>query len=268
MTYEDFLKYPIKELKRIYRSLPNTKLGKDLKDEIKKAIDYHKFPNVFLLGSAGPSKRLSYKNIDKGFSTIDYLATYLVKNKNGLRRLSYLFKTKIKVYEYPTIVDIYLSDRTGLTTYEVLGSKDGHIVNNKFMFVNAYYNLHGKRDVRLEVNNNDKFNIIGYLKDYVTSYNVFNKPIKVLKHFLILEKTINDVDYKFILDDNLVLKPFGNNEEYIKSKLGIIILYNSTLLENYKVKYEEFKYKNMRYENEGCREVIKEFKESVNLNRR
>jgi len=260
MTYEDFLKYPIKELKRIYRTLPDAGLGKDLKDEIKKAMDYHRLPNVFLLSSTGPSKRLSYENIDKGFSSIDYLATYLVKNRNGLRRLSYLFNTKINVYEYPTIVDIYLSDRTGLTTYEVLGSKDGHIVNNKFMFVNTYYNSYGKRDVRLEVNDNDKFNIIGYLKDYITSYNIFNKPIKVLKYFLILEKTINGVGYKFILDDNLVLEPFSNDEEYTKSKLGTIVLYNSILLKNYKVKYEKFKYKNIRYDNEECREAVEELK--------
>ena len=260
MTYEDFLKYPVKELKRIHNLLPDTKLGKDLKDNIKKAIDYHNFPNVFLLGSAEPSKRLSYKNIDKGFSSIDYLATYLVKNKNGLRRLSYLFNTEINVYEYPTIVDIYHSDRTGLVTYEVLGSRDGHIVNNKFAFVEAYYNLNGKRDVRLEVNNNDKFDIVGYLEEFIGDYNIFNKPVKVLKHFLILEKAINGIKYRFILDDNLVLEPFGNDEEYTKSKLGTIILYNSTLLKNYKVKYEKLKYKNMRYVNEECREVIEIFK--------
>ena len=259
------LKYSTKELKRIYKSLPDTKLGNDLKREIKKAAEYHNLPNVFMIEVNSPNKRLSNENIDKGFSTLDYLSSYLVKNKNGLKKLSRIFNMEFLITEYPTIIDIYYSDRTGLKTYEYLSSRDGHVVNDKLAFVLSYYNAFCKRDIRLEVNNNDKFEIIDIITKPTRKYNVFNKPISRVEPFLIVRKNIKDKWFYYLLNTELELTLIESDVYDIKLNKNFIVLRNVELTNIDKVKYSSIRYKSINIRDDYRKKLFTEFKYLVDL---
>jgi len=266
MLYRDmFLKYSTKELNSIYKSLPNTKLGNGLKREIKKAVMYHNLPNVFMLRIDSPSKRLSNENIDKGFSTLDYLSSYLVKNKNGLKKLSGIFDMEFRIKEYPTIVDIYYSDRTGFGTYECLSSRDGHVVNDKLAFVLSYYNAFYKRDIRLEVNNAGKFEVIDIITKPTKKYNVFNKPISRVEPFLVVRKKIKDKWFYYLLNTELELTLIESDVYDIKLNKNFIVLRDVKLSNSNKIKYRSIRYKSVNIKDNYLKELFAEFKDLVNL---
>lgn len=267
MKYINYEKYSTSEIKKLIKNIPNNNLGIDLKNLLNKIILYRSIPNVFLLDSTTPNKRLGVKNIHNCYNPCDYVCSYLVRNKNGLNRLIKIFDIKVMVYEYPIIIDIYYNHRSGDYAGEIIGSKDGFIIDDKYKMVYEYFTKRSKRDIYTEINDSDKFIIKGYTKFYRTEYDIYYNPINKLRPYLVLEKKINGRTFSYLLDIDLTLTSIKNNDEsYVKVNLGEIVLSKGGVIEGNKILLNKIKYKKIPKLDKKAKEVFKEFKETAELN--
>jgi len=255
----NLLKFKINDIINFKKAVRFTKIGETIIDELEEAIECKKIPNVFVIKIDMPYTTLSTYDINNGFcARCDYVKSYFVKNPNGAKRLKKLLGFNKIIKHYPTIVDEYFSDRSGERTFSVASEEDmGSNVVNKIKTCLYFYNKYYSRNIKLELDNNERFKIIDIVSKVKVKYDVYNKPYKEVGPILTLKKSINAVDYYYELDPvTLELSPFDLSKDTLDNDIGDIVLYNKIDIPGNRVKYLNYKFKKISNVDECNKDIF------------